>query len=275
MKNARLDRPVVSRARLLLTAAGLLFVLLPAVVFARTDFGPVAVDDPSYVTAQDTALVVAAPGVLANDYWSGNLQQGNIEAQLSQITDDFPSLIATDATTPGHGTVSLEESGTFTYTPAPGFFGVDTFQYKAAAWGGEMRSEFATVTITVTEKPKPKPEPEPAPAPVVIPYHPHAVVGTPHSPYMVRRGRSFEVYGFVTGKHRNGTTPVTLYAYHPEGRKWVLRTTALMTAYNFPRTSKYAGYISLPDSGAWLLVARHPRSGPAFDRSGPRYMFVR
>ncbi len=49
---------------------------------------------------------------------------------------------------PGHGTVQIDENNTqFTYTPAPNFFGVDSFDYVMN--DGELDSEPATVTITV------------------------------------------------------------------------------------------------------------------------------
>jgi hypothetical protein len=40
-------------------------------------------------------------------------------------------------------------NGSFTYTPDPGFFGVDSFTYKAN--DGELDSNIATVTITVNK----------------------------------------------------------------------------------------------------------------------------
>ena len=59
-------------------------------------------------------LVVAAPGVLAND------------------TDaDNDPLTATNATTPSHGTVVLNLNGSFTYTPTNLYVGPDTFTYTA------------------------------------------------------------------------------------------------------------------------------------------------
>jgi hypothetical protein len=92
---------------------------------------PVAVDD-SYVTDQDTALVVPAPGVLANDE-DPDGSSGPLTAALD--------------TGPANGTLMLNTDGSFVYTPAPGFHGVDTFTYRAA--DGPRQSAPATVTITV------------------------------------------------------------------------------------------------------------------------------
>ncbi len=91
---------------------------------------PVAVAD-SYTTSQDTALVVAAPGLLAND------------------TDaDGDPLTAVKVTDPAHGTLSLNSNGSFTYTPTNGFSGSDSFTYKAN--DGTLDSNIATVSLQVT-----------------------------------------------------------------------------------------------------------------------------
>jgi VCBS repeat-containing protein len=90
---------------------------------------PVAVAD-SYTTAEDVALVVAAPGLLAND------------------TDgDSATLTAAKVSDPAHGTVTLASNGGFTYTPTTDFTGTDSFTYKAN--DGTADSNVATATITV------------------------------------------------------------------------------------------------------------------------------
>ena len=92
---------------------------------------PVAVDD-AYVTDEDEALTVDAPGVLAND---------------TDADDD--DLTAADVTQPANGEVTLEDDGSFTYTPDTGFTGADTFTYRAN--DGSADSAPATVQITVEE----------------------------------------------------------------------------------------------------------------------------
>ncbi len=107
-----------------------------------TDTGTVSVsisavnDRPSagndgYSTTAGTALVRAAPGVLAND---------------SDIDGD--ALTAVLATSPSHGTLTLNANGGFTYTPAAGYSGPDSFTYQAS--DGVATSDPATVSITVT-----------------------------------------------------------------------------------------------------------------------------
>ncbi|MCU1432618.1 MAG: hypothetical protein JWP95_1723, partial [Actinotalea sp.] len=89
--------------------------------------GTYAADDVRSTPA-DTALVVPAPGVLGNDSGSG----------LTAALVDAPT----------HGTVSLAASGLFTYTPAAGFSGTDTFTYRIT--DDEDQTDTARVTITVT-----------------------------------------------------------------------------------------------------------------------------
>ena len=84
----------------------------------------------SYTTGFQTALTVAAPGVLAND----SDPEGN-------------TMTAAIASAPGHGTVSLASAGGFTYTPQAGYSGADSFGYTAS--DGTATSAPATVAITV------------------------------------------------------------------------------------------------------------------------------
>ncbi|MBV7338824.1 tandem-95 repeat protein [Chloroflexi bacterium TSY] len=93
---------------------------------------PVAVDD-AYTTNEDTVLNVPAPGVLGND---SDPVEGD---PLTAVLDNGPS----------NGTLTLNADGSFTYTPNAGFFGTDSFAYKAN--DGSDDSNVATVTITVNE----------------------------------------------------------------------------------------------------------------------------
>jgi hypothetical protein len=92
---------------------------------------PIAVDD-AYQTDMNQALIVGAPGILAND----SDPDGD---PLSAIIDIGTS----------NGTLNLSLNGAFTYTPNSGFSGVDQFTYMAN--DGEFSSNIATVTITVVD----------------------------------------------------------------------------------------------------------------------------
>ena len=91
---------------------------------------PVSVADDLYTTLEDTTLTVPALGVLAND--------------IDTDGDALSALLITDVL---HGTLSLNSSGAFTYTPSLNYTGVDTFTYVAT--DGSLTSGVATVTITV------------------------------------------------------------------------------------------------------------------------------
>ncbi|HTK77374.1 MAG TPA: tandem-95 repeat protein [Gemmataceae bacterium] len=92
---------------------------------------PVAANE-SYTTAEEAPLTLAAPGVLAND------------------TDvDGDALTAVLVTGPAHGTLTLNSSGSYTYTPAAAYNGPDSFTYKARDPSGAL-SNAGTVTFTVT-----------------------------------------------------------------------------------------------------------------------------
>ena len=90
---------------------------------------PVAVAD-SYGTPLNTALVVAAPGVLAND----------TDANGNPLT----AAVVTSVT---HGTLSLAANGGFTYTPTTAYTGPDSFTYRAN--DGSLNSNTVTVSLTV------------------------------------------------------------------------------------------------------------------------------
>ncbi|MDD4042335.1 MAG: S8 family serine peptidase [Anaerolineaceae bacterium] len=96
--------------------------------------GTVAVDD-FYATALNTELVVAAPGVLEND----------------MPGSPADNLFADIKTEPQHGTLILNQDGSFSYIPDEGFFGTDSFEYYLLSLPGIMGSytDWATVTIEV------------------------------------------------------------------------------------------------------------------------------
>jgi VCBS repeat-containing protein len=91
---------------------------------------PLAVND-SYITREDEALSVAAPGVLSND-----------------VDVDGDLLVPTVVSGPTLGSVQMFADGSFTYTPGGNAFGTDQFTYTVN--DGLLDSNLATVTITVT-----------------------------------------------------------------------------------------------------------------------------
>ncbi|SIN79215.1 VCBS repeat-containing protein [Singulisphaera sp. GP187] len=94
------------------------------------EHAPVSRSD-SYTIAHDHALVVNGTGVLANDN----------DAERDPLT---AILVATVQ----HGTLSLNSNGSFTYTPEAGYWGPDSFTYKAN--DGTLDGAITTVSIAVT-----------------------------------------------------------------------------------------------------------------------------
>ena len=90
---------------------------------------PVATTDV-YDTDEDELLVARPLGVLAND------EDPNGDAMTAILTSDV-----------GHGTLTLDPDGTFTYLPEKDFYGIDSFTYRAS--DGTSESDPQTVLITV------------------------------------------------------------------------------------------------------------------------------
>lgn len=90
---------------------------------------PDAVDD-AYTTTYLGTLSLAAPGVVGNDADNG---VSTFRAEL--------------VSGPSHGTLSLQPTGAFSYSPSAGFIGADTFRYRDVSTLGSGR--IATVTVQV------------------------------------------------------------------------------------------------------------------------------
>lgn len=101
--------------------------------YVPTNQGPwvVCSDEFTFVSAYPN--VVAAPGVLANDFMGDGL-----------------ALRALLVTQPAHGKVTLRSDGSFHYQPNAGFVGDDQFTYVAL--DGTGRSEPATVWLHVVRE---------------------------------------------------------------------------------------------------------------------------
>ena len=93
---------------------------------------PNAAND-SYATNINSALVISAPGVLAND---------------SDLNGDTLS-VAQVLTNVSNGTLVWNSNGSFTYTPNAAFVGTDSFTYQVSDGNGGLAQ--ATVNITVED----------------------------------------------------------------------------------------------------------------------------
>jgi hypothetical protein len=92
------------------------------------DGPPVAADD-GYNVAIDETLNVGAPGVLGND------------------VNPLPgAMTVVPGRQPAHGDLTLNDNGSFSFTPDAGYNGQDSFTYRAD--NGQLSNE-ATVTLTI------------------------------------------------------------------------------------------------------------------------------
>lgn len=90
---------------------------------------PDAVDD-AYTTTYLQTVGRPAPGVLSND-----------------ATNGATAVVVELVTGPSRGTLTLQPSGAFSYTPRLGFVGTDTFQYRAVSALGAGRTATATIRV--------------------------------------------------------------------------------------------------------------------------------
>ncbi len=111
---------------------------------------PIA-DPDTYTASGNIAISVAAPGVRANDR---DPDTGNNTGLTVTEVQGLPGNVgvSTDTTATGRGgvkgKVTLNADGSFTYEPAPGFNGDDTFTYKVS--DGTL-TDTATVKITISQ----------------------------------------------------------------------------------------------------------------------------
>jgi len=97
------------------------------------NFAPLAFDD-EFETEANTPL-------------SGNILYDNGNGADNDPEGSTLTVETNPIQQPANGTVIINPDGSFTYTPNPGFFGVDSFVYQIADSSGIM----ATATVTITE----------------------------------------------------------------------------------------------------------------------------
>jgi hypothetical protein len=100
------------------------------IILVENNFGPQAVPD-LYTTLQGEPLIVPAPGHLAND-----------------IDPEGDPLTWISFVNPENGTVSdASTDGTFTYTPDPGFSGIETFTITIGDGQGNFSSGLVVILV--------------------------------------------------------------------------------------------------------------------------------
>ena len=205
----------------------------------------------NYSTPFQTPLTVSAPGVTANDLGAG-------------FVDSY------DHTSAHGGTVTMDDDGGFTYTPAAGFSGTDSFLYtvndigldnlfsaiahvQVGAGGGTTTTTGsstttlpgATTTTTVPTTPPPPPKPQ--------------------GYWMV--GKTGAVYAFGAVKNYGGSPTAGVSHLEPTPTRrgyWIVNTAGHVFADGDAKSYGSA-------SG---LLARRARHEPLVESFGPRLLVV-
>jgi hypothetical protein len=104
------------------------------------------------IGAVEIVQVANTPPTAVDDTATGDQDQpitGNVLANDSDADGDDLNILAGSVNAPLHGTLVMnEETGAFNYTPNTGYFGTDSFKYRATDGDGATSNE-ATVTITI------------------------------------------------------------------------------------------------------------------------------
>jgi len=122
----------------------------PAPDFAGTDAFTYSVSDATAKPVEATVTVTVNPvndAPVAQD--DGAATEGSpvtIDVLANDVDPDGDPLSVLPGSAPQHGEIVVNQDGTVTYTPNPGFLGTDTFTYNA--FDGTASTE-ATVTVLV------------------------------------------------------------------------------------------------------------------------------
>lgn len=90
------------------------------------------------------------PPEAVDDHYTGKTDQqisGNVLSNDSDIDNNLLAVISNSFTTSQGGIVSILQNGKFTYTPASGFSGLDSFSYTLVDEQGDQDSAIVNITI--------------------------------------------------------------------------------------------------------------------------------
>ena len=150
-----------SNGTLTLNADGT-YTYTPATDYVGEDTFEYQVCDGGNPIACDTAMVtieIVDDPILENDppiaNNDTNVTEVDVPVSGNAIVNDFDPdgdpITVTGNTDPSNGTVTINADGTYTYTPAPGFIGEDTFEYTICDNGNPALCDTAVVTIYILE----------------------------------------------------------------------------------------------------------------------------
>ncbi len=156
--------------------------------YSGTDSFTVTVSDGREGTATSTISITVKekPNTppTVDSYSKETNFQSIVNGKVIGQDNDGDTLTYTKETNPAHGSVSVNEDGTWIYSPNPGFSGTDSFKVTVS----DGRGGTATSTITITVKDR-----------VVAPNTPPTVVN-----YSIETNFETAVSGKVTGQDSDG-----------------------------------------------------------------------
>ena len=124
------------------------YTYTPAAGFSGTDSFTYTAKDSSGQTATSTVTVTVKPSAADDTVTARAGRTATADAATGLLSNDGGSgLTVTGHTDPAHGTLVLGKDGSYSYTPAQGFSGTDSFTYTATDGNGTTTT--ATVTVTV------------------------------------------------------------------------------------------------------------------------------
>ncbi len=120
-------------------------------------------DGNPVLCSQGTAIITVLPitntaPIAINDIaivGVGDSTTGNVLTNDIDLDGDNLTVNTTPVTPPSNGTLVLNDDGSYTYTPNPGFTGVDSFSYVVCDDGSPQLCDTATVAINVIDNVSP------------------------------------------------------------------------------------------------------------------------
>jgi hypothetical protein len=108
----------------------------------RAGSGQVTITYADPITATGQSYTVATNGTLTRSASTGVSSSGAASAPSGD------ALTAAVTSAPAHGAVTLNADGSFTYTPASGYGGGDSFDYRLSDASGDFATATASITVT-------------------------------------------------------------------------------------------------------------------------------
>ncbi|HEV2889153.1 MAG TPA: Ig-like domain-containing protein [Frankiaceae bacterium] len=114
------------------------------------DAAPLCATATATVTVSPVNDPPAAPAATSFSTPAGTAHDGTLPGSTDPDGDALTHSVLTG---PAHGTVVVAPGGTYTYTPAPGYVGGDSFTYQVCDPSNACASATATVTVTAVPPP--------------------------------------------------------------------------------------------------------------------------